>query len=143
MSKRSRGRPRNVETPEELLELFEGYKKEKGVNQDGVKNLLTLAGFMCYLYDKGIIKGISNYWYELPSDFINIKKDIEMMMENHWQQATSKKEIDTAFGIFYGKNKFGYVDKIESTNTNKNIQVDELDSVSDEELKKIAGITDE
>lgn len=71
------GRPKDIESPEKLLEYFQEYKKStKGnpftvtdwVGKDADKverpkeKPLTIEGFECYLYDQDIIGDLGDYF---------------------------------------------------------------------------------
>lgn len=71
------GRPNKIESPEHLWSLFQEYKKETKRNpilvQDYVgkdaqmvykekERPLTMEGFECYVWDKGVINGLDQYF---------------------------------------------------------------------------------
>jgi hypothetical protein len=71
-----RGRPKNIESPEKLLEHFNSYKKEvkevpflvkDWVGKDAnevyreKEKPLTMEGFECWLFDNGIINDLGDY----------------------------------------------------------------------------------
>jgi hypothetical protein len=71
------GKPKYIETPEKLMELFREYQKETKskpilvhdfVGKDGNsvyrerEQPLTIEGFEVYLYEKDIISDLSNYF---------------------------------------------------------------------------------
>lgn len=70
------GRPKNIESPEKLMEYFNSYKKEVksvpfmikdwvGKEAEQVyrekEKPLTMEGFECWLFDNSIISDLSNY----------------------------------------------------------------------------------
>lgn len=135
------GKPHKIGSNKKLLELYLEYKSEKGhyyrTNENGnaIKhyNLLSIVGFTNFLGRKIDVQG-NKYWYGLGDEYSHTKKEIENDLEEHWMIGTANGDIRTAFGIFYGKNKFGYADKIETINTNLDYDAVEL---SDKELEKI------
>jgi hypothetical protein len=71
------GKHKYIETPEKMWELFEEYrtyvkstprKKHVFVGKDGnsdyemLERPLTLEGFECYLYDRGVIADLGHYF---------------------------------------------------------------------------------
>jgi hypothetical protein len=71
-----RGRPKNIESPEKLLEYFLSYEKEvkstpflvrDWVGKDSIEVLrekekpLTIEGFECWLFENGIINDLGDY----------------------------------------------------------------------------------
>jgi predicted transcriptional regulator len=110
IEKNKGGRPRLIETPDELMEhVLDHYKKKS--------DLVTITSFMIYLKEKKIIKNMT-YWYDLNEEFSETKKEIEMLMEQRYIELSIDKDNATSFLIFYGKNKFGYTDRLETHNTN-------------------------
>ena len=70
------GRPKNIESPEQLYEYFKKYADETKSNPFIVRDWvggratevlrekerpLTMEGFSCWLYDKGYLNSLSNY----------------------------------------------------------------------------------
>lgn len=120
------GRPRIIQTPEVLMDLFLEFK-------DSNDKLLTIEGFMMFLkFDKKKIKNLT-YWYDLNEEFSKTKKEIEMIMFERFQNLSINKDNATSFLIFYGKNKFGMSDRIENQNVNINKEV----NLSNEEMEKL------
>ena len=84
------GRPRNLNSPEQLYELFERYKADVKANPrikyvfggkefeeraEPLERPLTIEGFECFLNDKGIIGDLSHYFANTNNaydDFLTI-----------------------------------------------------------------------
>lgn len=84
------GKHKYIETPDKLLELFQEYKKWVKNNPIHVQDYvgkdaemvyrekerpLTIDGFECYLFDKGIIGDLSHYFANTDnrySDYLTI-----------------------------------------------------------------------
>jgi hypothetical protein len=91
---------KNIQTPEKLWELFIEYKewvksnpilKMVFVGKDGIKDYeererpLTIDGFECYLYDKGVIGDLSHYFANTDnkySDYLTICTRIRKSVRN-------------------------------------------------------------
>lgn len=89
-----------IETPEKLYEYFSQYKKWVKSNpilkmvfvgKDGVKDFeererpLTIDGFECYLFDKGIIGDLSHYFANTDNkyaDYLTICSRIRKEVRN-------------------------------------------------------------
>jgi hypothetical protein len=78
------GKNKYIETPEKMWELFELYKTETKskpilkhvfVGKDGISDNekrekpLTLEGFECWCYDKGIIGDLSHYFANTGNNY--------------------------------------------------------------------------
>jgi hypothetical protein len=78
------GKQKYIETPEKMWELFEFYKTETKskpilkhvfVGKDGISDNekrekpLTLEGFECWCYDKGIIGDLSHYFANTGNNY--------------------------------------------------------------------------
>jgi hypothetical protein len=94
----SAGRPKAIESPQVMLELFEKYRKEAKSNpilkhtfvgKDGKsvyeerERALTIEGFELYCFKEGIISDLSHYFYNLDgryTEFVGvcsyIKKEV-------------------------------------------------------------------
>jgi hypothetical protein len=92
------GRPKAIESPQVMLELFEKYRKEAKSNpilkhtfvgKDGKsvyeerERALTIEGFELYCFKEGIISDLSHYFYNLDgryAEFVGvcsyIKKEV-------------------------------------------------------------------
>lgn len=148
------GRPRTIETPSELIELFFEFYEAEAVervpirwdNETGEpttykerKNLLTIEGFMFYLRRTKKISGMSRYWYDLPSEFADAKAEIVDIMRNQWQQASTRSHINPQIAVFYAKNAYGMSDRTEAINTNVNTNLTSEDLTA-EEIEKYKNI---
>lgn len=75
-------RPRNIDSPEQLWQLFEGYKKEvkdnprikvEYVGKEGqrvntpIERPLSIEGFKCYCFAHA--GDINRYWYNVDKEF--------------------------------------------------------------------------
>lgn len=141
------GRPRIIETPEKLMELFlEHYENyvfhrkagtyEGEIIYDIVPRLVTIQSFSYFLKHTKKLVASMNYYYELNEEFSSAKKEIDELMFARYVEMGYDKEYSTAFLIFYGKNKFGMTDKVQSENVNINLN-NEVTNLSDEELEKL------
>lgn len=141
---------RYVKDGTELIKLFKKYKEEKGfthiqkLSNAGVvvklkkHNLLTIVGFTNFLGDELDKPFLNNkYWYELHDDFNTAKSRIENEIEEHWTTGSVNGDMNSAFSMFYGKNKFGYVDKQEIDQTTKLDATLEVNKMTEKELKDI------
>lgn len=105
-AKNKGGQPRKIKTPDELLKLFKKYSRTK-------KGLLTVQGFALFLINNTAVSHM-DYWYEMNDEFKPVKKIIEAIMFDRYCEMGYDKDNATAFLIFYGKNKFGLTDKVQS-----------------------------
>jgi len=75
---------KNIETPEKMLELFEEYREKEKLNPIKVMDFvgkdgemvyrdketpLTMEGFECYCFEKGIISDLSHYFCNLDGRY--------------------------------------------------------------------------
>lgn len=133
------GRPKNIDSPKQLGELFEQYskwckenpiKKHDFVGKDAIEvyreleRPLTFAGFECYLFDLGIINDLGDYeknkegrYTEFTPIITRIKKYIDC---DQFTGAT--------VGI-YNHNiiarKLGLIDKTQNANLNADVSKEE------------------
>lgn len=127
------GRPRNINNPDELLELWDAYKKhidskpdtEQVVTQKGdivvkeTKKPYLRQGFIAFVYRKKKFS-ISDY---LRDDYEEFSQVVETIRQE-WEE-------DQVSGTLTGKYKAqtlvarlnGYADKTDNKNENTNIEV--------------------
>lgn len=127
------GRPRNIDKPEELLELWDAYKAyidqrpdvEEVVTQKGdvvekhTKKPYLRQGFIAFVYRKRKFS-VSDY---LRGDYEEFSQVVEMIRQE-WEE-------DQVSGTLTGKYKAqtlvarlnGFADKTENKNENTNIEV--------------------
>lgn len=118
--------PRPFLTPDELWDKYLEFKEQEGyiLVPDGYDRQdkprfkkvivnMTLSGFNVFCGCK------RNWWNDLPKSHDEIKDYISQDMEQHWNKGVSCGDIKTAYGIFYGKNRFGYTDRVEQEITHK------------------------
>lgn len=115
---RGKGHPRSFETEEEFMEQFEKYI-DKCICEERLANI---AGFCAFA------RITRETYYKQKEYYSDTFKVIEQILED---AALNHKA--TSMGIFYLKNKFGYVDKMETVNTNNNFNKD----MTEEEALKI------
>jgi hypothetical protein len=140
--KSNAGRPRFFETPEMLQDKFIEY----GADCIEKHKVMTIMGFCLYL-------GISRECFyrtitEYEDEFADTKKYIEDALEEHTVQGMLSARNPAGF-IFYMKNKFGYSDKQEITQTvNNNYslslnlpQIEERIQLAKAELARLTGET--
>lgn len=116
-----KGRPRSFKSGQEFLNKVIEYAEYCEENE----KFINIAGFCRYC---DIHKDTYYQQREYYSDYF---KKAEAVLEDEVLQS---KDITTK--IFYLKNKFGYADKVENTNTNTNKNID-LGRVSTDDLKKL------
>ena len=146
-----KGMPPALETPEELKNLFDAYVLEQGYmdvehyDRDGFlthrtkkRQFISVNGFGVYLTSKGIVRHGAKYLHTLPDAFKDTWQDCRDVIQRHWEQGVASGEFNASFGIFYGKNMFGFSDKLETSNTNTNISV--AHELNDEEVAKLEAI---
>lgn len=99
IDKRPKGRPKAIESPEVMLELFREYEKQTKNNPIKVQDYvgkdaemvyrlkerpLTLVGFENYCFEQGIISDLSHYFSNLDdryNDFIGICRIIKNIIK--------------------------------------------------------------
>lgn len=131
------GKHKYIESPEKLYEYFTEYKKwVKGnpilkmvfVGKDGLKDFeererpLTIDGFECYLFEKGIIGDLSHYFANTDkkySDYLTICSRIRKEVRND--------QIEGGMANIYNpsitQRLNGLVEKTDNKNENTNIEV--------------------
>jgi hypothetical protein len=86
-----RGRPRAIESPEMLLELFEKYREETKSNPIGKsvyekrERALTIDGFEVYCFNQGVINDLGDYFQnkgERYGDFATICTRIRQIVRD-------------------------------------------------------------
>lgn len=137
------GHPKSFKEPKELMEKANSYlkkcmiKKIVGFDEGEIVNrdcyvIASIVGFANHC-------GVSRetiYEYGRKEEYSDTIKRIDNLFEEHNTIGVSNGDIKTAFGIFYFKNKHGYVDKTETTNHNINKNI-ETNQMSDEELEEV------
>ena len=99
------GKPRIIESPEELFRLFLNYIQDC-ISKDRFANT---AGFRRHIY----LKKSTYYDYEHREEYSDTIKKMDDILEDETWNA----KMPPAEKIFYLKNKFGYRDKTEVDNT--------------------------
>jgi hypothetical protein len=133
-------KPKNIETPELLWDLFTEYvqfKKENpilvhdfvGKDGDSVQRKkerpLTIEGFECYLYDKGVIGDLSHYFANTGG-----KYEGYLTICSRIRKAVRNDQIEGGMAGIYNpsitQRLNGLVEKSqnENVNTNHNITVE-------------------
>ena len=124
---RPKGHPRSFKDDKDFMNKFDQYL-DRCVEAERLANI---AGFCAYCsISRETFYAQDNYYSDT---FKVIQAKLEDEAINH--KATS-------MGIFYLKNKFGYVDKVETSNTNHNINEDVTELTTEERKARIKELLD-
>ena len=116
-----KGKPRSFKTAEEFKNKAIEYLEQCEYKD----KLANIAGFCVYT---DITR---DTYYQCRNYYPDTFKKVENMLED-----CAVNTQRTTMGIFYLKNKFGYSDRVENTNTNTNKNIS-LDHLSMEDINKI------
>lgn len=119
-------RPVKFETPEQMQEAIDAYFDK--CDRDGEVYTVTGLALALDLTRAGLIN------YSEKDQFFNTIKRAKQKVEQFNERRLF--EGSPAGVIFNLKNNFGWVDKTETVNTNKNTNID-LSGLDDETLKKL------
>lgn len=126
------GRPLAFNNVEELEEKIEAYYERCEVKEKP----LTLSGLAVWI---GIDRKTLYNYSKKEAYFPTIKKAKDKIQADMEERALNG-DSNATFSIFSFKNNFGWVnlDKVESENTNKNVNQNiDMASLTDEQLDKI------
>ena len=107
-------------TPNQLFSEAVKYKNEFGfiriyITKDVKYNKyvnLTVQGFSLFL-------GVNHaFLYQLPTEFENVKKDIDMLFFDHFNRGMSIGDIKTQYGLVYARHKYDMSDAKTIVHTN-------------------------
>lgn len=151
-AKKKTGRPKNIDSPDYLMEVFLKYQEEEGeitverVTKDGRFKITKMAfisiqGFIIWINkNKDKYKKICRAtWYQMRKQemFLDTIKEIEAILEEHILQAVMRGDIEKTVTIFYMKNKFGYRDRFENINYNTDTDIDTVKQLTDEQIDQM------
>ena len=124
------GRPLKFQSVEELEEQIQKYVERCGLKEKP----LTMSGLACWL---GINRAtLVNYSYK--EEFFDTINTARSMVQADMEERALGGHSNATMSIFSLKNNFGWVDKIETENTNNNTNKNiDLGQLSTEELKKL------
>lgn len=108
--KRGKGHPRSFESAEDFMNKFDEYLEHCEIHE----KLANIAGFC------GYCRISRETFYKQREYYSDTFKVIQARLEDAALNHTS-----ASMGIFYLKNKFGYVDKVETINQNINREMTE------------------
>jgi len=122
------GRPPHFKNSEALKEAFNSYAKETKEKELP----LTLSGFCVYVNS---YKQLFMEYADKP-EFSTTIKEIRNIVENDIEAGILINKYNATAGIFNLKNNFGWKDKIETENTNHNLNADLSAKELKEEIRK-------
>lgn len=124
------GRPLAFKSVEELEEQIKKYVERCELKEKP----MTMSGLACWLNISR--QTLVNYSYK--EDFFDTINTARLMIQADMEERALGGESNATVTIFSLKNNFGWVDKIETENTNVNTNKNiDLSSLTDEQIEKI------
>ena len=111
-------------------QLIENYSNGYSDAEVAAAMKITLRAFHQQLADNVTFQTLVEYGRTLSTAF----------WESQARKNLGNKQFNSPLYAFYMKNKFGWADKVETTNTSENTNID-LDTLRAEVLRKVAQLT--